>query len=112
MLLKHVIPNFPIPNSQLLPKLTKNTKHGNRTSASFLRHFSSFWNLLNCYSKYPTGKLIFSWSQVNPNDIICCPFVLKSCFVNNLMATRYQIFKTMIIWYEVVIKLFTKLHIT
>jgi hypothetical protein len=25
----------------------------------------------------PTGKLIFTWSQVNPNYIICCLFVLK-----------------------------------
>jgi hypothetical protein len=38
----------------------------------------------------PTGKLIFTWSQVNPNDIIYCLFVLKSFFVNNLMTTKVK----------------------
>jgi hypothetical protein len=48
-------------------------------------------SLFHLYS-HPTGKLIFTWSQVNPNDPIWYHFVLKYFFVNNLMTIRYQRF--------------------
>jgi hypothetical protein len=66
--------------SIILPSLCRFASRCWFWKADFFYHFWSIRQIhqkLGIYVCTPTGKLIFTLSQVNPNDIICCLFVLK-----------------------------------